>query len=160
MKEPRAARPRLHRDVVAGLALLALIALAWWLTMGFRAVPAMLSQNVPPTFFPRLVLAVMAALAAVLIAGGLRREPTSGEHIPAVVIATASVVLAAPVSITVIGTFPTLVLIGAGSPLLWQERRALPIVGLAAGLPLGIYLLFGLALDVRFPAGLVGRLFG
>ena len=62
------------RDTLAGLAVMAVCAMAWRLTAGFDEVPAMLSQNVPPTFFPRLVIGAAALLGAILMAGGLRRR--------------------------------------------------------------------------------------
>ncbi len=63
-----------NRDSLAGLAIVAVCAVAWRLTAGFDEVPAMLSQNVPPTFFPRLVIAAAALLGGLLIAGGIRRR--------------------------------------------------------------------------------------
>lgn len=44
-----------YQDSYVGVTLLALCAIIYWLTTGFAEVPAILSQNVPPTFFPRLV---------------------------------------------------------------------------------------------------------
>ena len=62
-----------NRDVLAGLTIVAVCAVAWWLTTGFDEVPAMLSQNVQPTFFPRLVIAIAALLGGLLVADGIRR---------------------------------------------------------------------------------------
>lgn len=64
MADGRAAqRPPRKRAVGEGAALLVGVAVLYWLTTRFDAAPVALSQNVPPTFFPRLLLAVIAFLA-------------------------------------------------------------------------------------------------
>lgn len=142
-----------HSDVVVGIVLLTLCALIYWVTTGFPEVPAMLSQNVPPTFFPRLVVTIVAALSGILILVGLRKDPVSAPAIPPVVFVTAGIVIAAGFLVEWIGTLPTLSLIAVCLPLAWGERR-LPRIGLlAVGLPSAIYVVFSMALGIRFPAG-------
>jgi putative tricarboxylic transport membrane protein len=149
-----------HQDVMVGAVLLVFCALAYWLTTGFDEVPAMLSQNVPPTFFPRLVLTFIALLSIVLIASGLRREAETKEKPRPVVLATAAVIAASPFAIAPLGTLPTLALLTAGLPLLWGERRYGRITALAVATPIAVYVLFTLALGVRFAHGAIEHLFG
>lgn len=136
--------------------LLALVGVGLWLTTSFREVPAMLSQNVPPTFFPRLVLGLVALLSSGLVIRAWRR-PAGSPALPIdrVVLATATLVVAAPVAIAVIGTWLTIAIVCATLPMLWGERRRRLIAALALGLPVLVYLVFGLALELRFPPGLV-----
>ena len=47
----------------------------------------------------------------------------------------------------------------AGLSLLWGERRVAIVLAIAIGLPLGIFLLFDLGLEVRFPRGLLTTLY-
>jgi putative tricarboxylic transport membrane protein len=146
--------------------LLALCATAYWLTTRFPTVPAMLSQNIPPTFFPRLVLAAIAGCAVFLIFQGARAsirheeggrpEAPPPERPAPLVYATAAVVLVTPALIGVLGTWLVIALVCAVLPLLWRERRCVRIAALALGLPLAVYGLFTLALGVRFPAGPFG----
>lgn len=152
---------RLHPDAIAGIALLALSAVGFWLTTGFREVPAMLSQNVPPTFFPRLVLGLIAAGGIGLIAGGLR-APRAGSSSPIrpLVFVTAGLVVLLPFAIMLVGTLATIFLVTLGLPLLWNERRLRFVVPLALGMPAAVYLVFTVALEVRFPTGLVATLLG
>lgn len=150
----------LHPDTLAGLVLLALAALGFWLTTGFREVPAMLSQNVPPTFFPRLVLILIGGMSLALAVGGRRRQDAAErEPIGRIVFATAALILAAPVAIWLVGTWPSLALSCLCLPLLWGERRMHLIALLALGLPAFVYLVFGVALGLRFPAGLIASAF-
>jgi len=136
--------------------LVALCGLGYWLTTRFPSVPPMLSQNVPPTFFPRLVLLALAACGAFLIVAN-RRGPSPDSAPPrALVYATAAIVLATPALIALLGTWLVIAGIAAALPMLWRERRVLPILALAFGLPVAVYLLFTVALGVRFPSGAIG----
>ena len=150
---------RPHPDTIAGVVLLLLCAIGFWLTTGFRDVPPMLSQNVPPTFFPRLVLGLIAAGSILLIAGGLRQAPVEKSRLRPSVFVTAGFIALAPFSIILIGTLATIFLVSLGLPLLWSERRLKLIVPLAIGLPAAIHLLFTVALGVRFPVGLAATVF-
>ena len=166
-----------NRDSLTGLTIVGVCAVAWWLTAGFDEVPAMLSQNVPPTFFPRLVIGTAALLGGLLLAVGIRRS--AGEAAdpaaagdpsalreeagrsalpPPVFWATVGVIAAAGVLVPLVGTLPTLGLVAAVLPLLWGERRFRLVVALALGLPGAIYVVFTIALGVRFPVGQVWNL--
>ncbi len=142
-----------HQDTNVGVVLLALCAVIYWLTTGFTEVPAMLSQNVPPTFFPRLVLSFVAILSVVLIFNGLGKRPEVNVRIEPAVLVTAAIVVLAGLLAGLLGTLPTLALIAIALPLAWGERRLRPIGILAIGLPASIYLIFSVALGIRFPPG-------
>lgn len=144
---------RWHGDVLAGLVLLAIAGLGLWLTTGFRDVPAMLSQNVPPTFFPRLVLAGIAILSVVLIARGLKRAAEPRPRIGATVGATALVIVLTPLAIGAIGTWLTIAAVCLAVPWLWGERRWRRFSLVAIGMPAFVYLVFARALELRFPVG-------
>lgn len=147
-----------HHDTITGLVLLGLCALAYWLTTGFSEVPAMLSQNVPPTFFPRLVIGVVAVLSVVLVVTGWRLEPEIAGPLPPAFWTTVAIIAAAGVLTGILGTLLTLGIIAVVLPIAWGERRYRLIAALAICLPACIYLVFTLGLDVRFPAGRVFEL--
>jgi len=142
-----------HHDTITGLVLLGLCAIGYWLTTDFGEVPAMLSQNVPPTFFPRLVLAVVAVLSLVLVATGIGREPEPSAPLPVAFWTTVAIIASAAVLTGLLGTLLTLGIIAVALPVAWGERRYGHIGALAVCLPAAIYLVFTLGLDVRFPAG-------
>lgn len=167
------------RDTLVGLVLLGFCAVAWWLTTGFDSVPPMLAQNVPPTFFPRLVILTAALLGVVMIldeirrslwgaadAAAVRRAASTTEKEPPAPFAlpppafwgTVGVIAAAGVSIPLLGTLPSLGMIAVALPLVWGERRFRLVAGLALGLPAAIHVVFAIGLGVRFPAGSVWNL--
>jgi putative tricarboxylic transport membrane protein len=140
-----------HPDTLAGIVLLSFCGIAYWLTTGFPEVPAMLSQNVPPTFFPRIVIGVTAVLSLSLVFGGLRQVAGVAKKIEIAVPITASIIILAGVLVTLLGTFVTLTLVTVALPLAWGERRLWAIGSLALGLPISIYVVFTIALGIRFP---------
>jgi len=142
-----------HQDTIVGVVLLVFCAIVYWLTTGFVEVPAMLSQNVPPTFFPRLVLGLVALLSVTLIFSGLGKTQKNKDRIEPAVPVTALIIVVAGVLVGLIGTMLTLSMIAIAIPFAWGERRLRPIGMLAIGLPAGIYVIFSLALGIRFPTG-------
>lgn len=144
-----------HPDTFVGIVLLAFCAVIFWLTTSFPEVPAMLSQNVPPTFFPRLVIGTIAMLSITLIFSGLRKTDDIAERVQPAVFVTATIIFLAGLMVYLLGTLLTLSLVAVAIPLAWNERRLRPIGLLAVTLPIGIYLVFSVALGIRFPGGLL-----
>ena len=142
-----------HHDTITGLVLLGLCAITYWLTTGFSEVPAMLSQSVPPTFFPRLIISFVAVLSGILIVTGLRKTPKVASALPVVFWTTVAIIASAGFLTGFFGTLLTLGIIAVALPIAWGERRYGLIGALAFCLPTFIYLVFSLGLDVRFPAG-------
>ncbi|MDH3419489.1 MAG: tripartite tricarboxylate transporter TctB family protein [Gammaproteobacteria bacterium] len=142
-----------HQDSLIGVCLVAFCGFVFWLTMGFDEVPPMLSQNVPPTFFPRLVLSIIALLSLALVVQGLKKEVDAKETIEPAVFVTAAIIAVAGLLLSFAGTLLTLSLVAIVLPIAWGERRAHLIGALAVCLPAGVYLIFSLALGIRFPAG-------
>ena len=144
-----------HSDTLTGIVLLIFCGIALWLTAGFTEVPIILSQNIPPTFFPRLVLMIIVGLSVVLILSGLRSEKKPSAKIPSTVLVTALVITVAVAVTEVAGIFPVLFLVSVVLPLCWKERRFHFIALLALFLPTSIYLIFTIILGVQFPHGLI-----
>jgi len=142
-----------HHDTIAGGTLLAFCAFVYWLTTGFSEPPSMLSQNIPPTFFPRLVLFVIAGLSIGLMASGLCKSRVKLAPPKAIVWLTAAVIVLATWLVGVLGTLLTLALVAAFLPYCWGERRWYLVGALALGLPAAIYVIFSMLLNVRFPVG-------
>ncbi len=129
------------------------------LTFGFDEVPAILSQNVPPTFFPRVVLTTMALLSILLLLQGARRKEPKKAPVPPIVFATAGVIAAAVLLLETLGVFTVIFLACVVLPLLWGERRIRDVLLFAALMPVAIYLLFVHFLQLRFPPGILDFIF-
>lgn len=113
----------------------------------------MLSQNVPPTFFPRLILYVIIALSLTLMVTAPRRGRPRRDNIRPRVFLTALLLVAATLLVPRVGMLVTVVLLAMALPFSWGERHPLRIVGLAFGLALAIHVVFVLGLGLRFPRG-------
>ena len=142
-------------DVLAGMALLVLCGVVFFLTTTFREVPAMLSQNVPPTFFPRLVVGAIAFLSIVLVGLGLRPETREREKIKPEALVTAVIFIIAIALVPHLGMLATVFLVALVLPVYWGERRFVWIAILAIGLPVAIHIVFALALGMRLPRGVL-----
>ena len=146
----------MHADVLAGVSLLAFCAVAFYATTLFREVPAMLSQNVPPTFFPRVILGAIGVLAGTLIVSGLRREREPRRAFPTTIAGTAVVFLVTVSLIQFVGMLAALGFAAAVLPLYWGERRYSRVALFAICLPAAIYVIFSLTLGLRLPIGIFG----
>lgn len=146
--------PTRHPDAYVGAVLLAFCGVVFWITTTFREVPAMLSQNVPPTFFPRLVLAVLAFLSVALVVSGAKRKREPSEKLSRALFVTAAAITLIVALVPRLGTLTTVALASIALPFCWGERRAWRIVLLGVGVPLSIYVIFVLALGMRLPKGL------
>lgn len=147
-------RPFLLRadDMVGGVILL-FCAAVFAITTTFDEVPAMLSQGIPPTQFPRLLVGVIAFLVVVMMIQARRREAVEMKRVPTVAFATVGFLALFVAAIDWIGTFAAIFLFCLALPVLWGERRYAWIVVFAVLLPISIYILFSKVLGVRFPAG-------
>lgn len=139
-----------------GTALLAVCAVLYWLTTQFDSVPAALSQNVPPEFFPRLLLAVISALSVVLIVQGggkaARRDAAPpGETRRGIAAAAAAWLGCALFHFA--GAPLAMVFSCVALPIVWGERRRGILALYALGIPAAVYVIFTLLLEVRFPEG-------
>ena len=105
------------------------------------------------TFFPRLVLTIIALLSAVLVLKGLRKERDENETVAPAVFLTAVIIAVAGALVSYAGTLLTLFLVAIVLPIAWGERRLHLVAALAVALPAAVYLVFSLAFGIRFPAG-------
>lgn len=163
----RSASSLIHpTDLVITAVLLALCAFLYWDTTTFATVPPSLAQGVPPTLFPRLMIAAIALMALFLPfehlakrrqgidLDGERRHPIRGVTYLTVA-ALFVVVLITPR----LGTLPAMVVACAVLPLLWGERRYWLVAAYAVIFPLLVTVLFVAGLEVNFMPGIVGHIF-
>ena len=158
------AHPLLHRvDLVIALVILGICAALYGVTAGFEEVSALLSQNIPPEFFPRLVLLLIAILALGLpfehlFHRRLGRDVDSDRRrrLQRMPYLTAALLVALGAAMPYLGTLLTMVAVCALLPPLWGERRLKLILPFAILFPLTVALVFNRILLVYFEPGVLG----
>lgn len=151
-----ASAARIPRDAIVGAAILAFCLTAWLVTLGFKEAPAVIAQNVQPATFPRMVLLVMAILTAVIIALSFRRPDKPLKPLKPMLWPSAVIMPGFVLAFDLLGFLPAMILLCVFLPLLWGERRLTLIIPYSIIFPVTIYLLFAVALKVRFePSSLV-----
>ncbi len=147
---------RFPRDAIAGTGVLLFCLAAYLVTLTFKEAPPALAQNVQPATFPRLVLAVMAVLATIIIVNSFRLPDKQPKPIRLMVWPSAAVMIGFVIAFEILGILPAMMLLCFGLPMLWGERRLYLIIPYAIIFPLAIYGLFVIVLGVHFePSPLV-----
>ncbi len=144
---------RWNDDTIAGLTILLLSLVAFALTFRFDSVPDILAQNIPPTFFPRLMLVAAGSMSALLLLQGLRKSEGRKPRIPPIVFVTGGFVTASVLCLETLGIVGLTFLTSVVLPLLWGERRPIRILLFAVLTPAMIYLVFGWLLRMQLPMG-------
>lgn len=151
-----AAAARIPRDLGVALAVLAFCAAAYAVTLGFKEAPAAVAQNVQPATFPRLVIAVIAVLSAVMAALSFRSDSQGKRPLKPMVWVTGAMMVAFVIAFETLGFIAAMVLFALAMPLLWGERRWQLLLPFAVLFPAAVYLVFVVGLGVHFDPGLLG----
>jgi putative tricarboxylic transport membrane protein len=156
-----------HRtDLTLAVAILAVCGILYYLTTRFEKVPEMMSQNIPPEWFPRLLIWVIALLTLVIPFEHLMHKKGK-EHLDearSASIKPISIYSAILLCLIVglmpwLGTALSLVLVCVLLPVLWGERRIKVLVPFALLFPWVVTLLFTKVLGVYFEPGIWSKLF-
>ena len=155
-----------HRtDLTLAVVILAVCGVLYYLTTLFEKVPDLMSQSIPPEWFPRLLIWVIAILTVIIPFEHLMHKKGK-EHldedrsakIKPISIYSALLLCGIVVSMPWLGTVLTLVMVCALLPLLWGERRVKVIVPFAIIFPALVTLLFTKVLGVYFEPGIWSNL--
>ncbi len=156
----RRSRPfHLHGDTLVGVAILIFCAIVFALTLTFDDVPSALSHGVPPTQFPRLLVGFIVALTLLVMFEGRKKPPSERKPLPRMVYLSTALLLVFVALLNWVGTMVAMIGICIALPLLWGERKYVPILLLAALFPIAVYYLFSEVMEVRFPASVFTTLF-
>lgn len=158
----------LHRtDLVIALVLFAICGLLLYETARWETVMPSLSQNIPPTFFPRLVLGAIIVFTLLLpcesyfaAKRGVDLDEGRADRIEPITWITAAALVAIVALMPWLGTILTMLLASVGLPILWGERRPVVIALFATLFPLVVTLLFTEGLKVHFLPGLLESVMG
>lgn len=147
---------RIPRDAIVGAAILVFCLAVWLITLSFKEAPAVIAQNVQPATFPRMVLLVMAFLAAIVIALSFRKPDQPVKPLKPMLWPSAAIMPGFVLAFGFLGILPAMILLCFFLPLLWGERRMALIIPYSIAFPAAIYLLFVVVLKVHFePSPLV-----
>ncbi len=147
---------------VAGI-LLVFCAVVYYLTTTFDEMPALFQGNIPPAWFPRLliwcivVLAVAIPFEHLFVAGGRKRlDEEREDRIRPITMQTAGLLVVTVLLVELLGLFLAIVALCGALPLLWGERRAKVLIPFVILFPLAVALLFSYVLRIYFEPGLIG----
>ena len=158
----------LHRaDLWITLVLLVICGLLYYETSTWETVVPALSQNIPPTFFPRVIIGCIIFLSLLLpfesyhaIKQGTDLEEDRSARIePITFITGLGLVLIVALS-EWLGTDLSMVLACVLLPILWGERRWWRVALFATLFPLIVHLIFVEGLLVHFLPGILEPILG
>lgn len=153
--------PVIHlTDLWLCLIILAICVWLYTVTMDFEKVSALFAQDVPPEFFPRLLLWTIGLLALLLPFEHIhlrRRNEDIDKHrtvsIKPISFVTVALLALIVSSIQWVGTTGAMVIVCVALPMLWGERRWKVLLPYAIVFPTIITLLFSNVLKVHFEPG-------
>jgi putative tricarboxylic transport membrane protein len=157
----------LHRtDLILAVVILTVCGVLYYVTSTFEKASEQMSQNIPPEWFPRLLLVFIAALTLVIPFEHLfhkkgKESLDEGRRasVKPIAVYSAAVLCAIVALMPWIGTFLSLTLVCVSLPLLWEERRWKILIPFAAIFPGLVTLLFTKVLGVYFVPGILAKLF-
>jgi len=156
-----------HRtDLTLAVVILAVCGVLYFLTSRFEKVPALMSQNIPPEWFPRILIWVIVLLTVIIPfehlmhkKGKKHLDEDRSARIKPISIYSAILLCCIVVSMPWLGTFLTLILICTLMPILWGEKRVKVLLPFAVLFPGLVALLFTKVLGVFFEPGIWSKLF-
>jgi putative tricarboxylic transport membrane protein len=150
-------------DLAIAAVLLTFCAWVYYLTTSFEEVAPLFAQDVPPEFFPRLLVWTIALLSVLLPfehlikpGGRAHFHKARSKRIGRMAYLTIGLLILVVMSVALIGTYFATVLVCLLLPLLWGERRWVIMIPFAAIFPTLVMLLFAKGLGVYFESGLIG----
>ena len=156
-----------HRtDLILALTILAVCGVLAYVTTRFEKVPDIVSQNIPPEWFPRLVLWVIAILTVIipfehlfLEKGKAGLDEDRRARIKPISIYSAVLLCCVVGLMPWLGTCLAMVFVCALLPMLWGESRIKVVLPFAIIFPGLVTLLFTKVLGLYFEPGVWAKLF-
>lgn len=150
-------------DLWLTLIILAVCGGLYYVTTGFDEVSQLLAQNLPPEWFPRLLIWTIVVLTLLLPiehlfhARGKKHLDEDRRHrIKPMAMVTAGLLTLVVASMQWLGTFLAMIFLCVALPILWGERRLKVVLPFAIIFPTVVALLFTQVLKVYFEPGIFG----
>jgi putative tricarboxylic transport membrane protein len=162
------ASPVMHRtDLILTVLILVTCGGLYYVTTGFEEVSQLLSQNIGPEWFPRLLIWTIVLLSLVLPFEHLMQKQKAAsidkdrsDRIKPISFVTAALLASIVASIPLFGTLIAMLMGCALLPLLWGERRMKLLIPYVILFPSAVAFLFTQVLKVFFEPGLWGPTIG
>lgn len=150
-------------DLVVALIILVICAVLYLVTTTFDEVSQFLAQNIPPEFFPQLVIIIIALLTLGVpfehllhTRRGENIDSDRSDRVKRMPVLTGLLLILLVFGIPYLGVLLTMVSVCTLLPLLWGERRFWLIIPFAILFPLAVAFVFNKGLKVYFDAGIFG----
>lgn len=148
---------RFARDFLVGVAILVFCAAAYWASFDIKQAPAALAQNVQPATFPRLVIALIAALVLLMMALGATQRDRKRRAPKPVMLITGASMIGFVLAFDMLGLPLAIGLYCLVMPLVWGARPSLALAAYAFAFPAMVYLIFVVGLDVYVAPGIFSQ---
>ena len=151
-------------DLILAIIILAVCGFLYFVSTRFEEASEQMSQNIPPEWFPQLLLVFIMGLTLVipfehLFKGKKVLAKDRQAKVKPISIASAALLSAIILLMPWLGTFVTMVGVCILIPLLWGERRLKVLIPYAIVFPAAVTLLFTRVLGVYFESGIWSKLF-
>ena len=151
-------------DFVLALIIFVVCGFLYYVSTRFETASEQMSQNIPPEWFPQLLLVFIMVLTLAipfehLFKGKKLLAKDRQARVKSISIGTAALLCAIIFLMPWLGTFLTMVCICIFLPLLWGERRLRILLPFAIVFPGLVTLLFTKVLRVYFEAGIWSKFF-
>ena len=151
-------------DFILALIILVVCGFLYYISTRFETASEQMSQNIPPEWFPQLLLVFIMVLTLAipfehLFKGKKLLAKDRQAKVKPISIGTAALLCGIIFLMPWLGTFLTMVCICIFLPLLWGERRLRILLPFAIVFPGLVTLLFTKVLRVYFEAGIWSKFF-
>ena len=156
-----------HRtDFILAVIILSVSGFLYYVTTGFEKASRQMSQNIPPEWFPRLLLIFIATLTVIIPfehlfhkKGKRGLDEDRRAQVKPIAIYSAALLCGIILLMPWLGTFLSMVFVCLLMPLLWGEKRLKILLPFAVVFPGLVTFLFTKVLGVYFELGIWAKLF-
>lgn len=151
-------------DLILAIIILAVCGFLFFVTTRFEEASEQMSQNIPPEWFPQLLLMFIVALTLAipfehLFMGKKVLAKDRQAKVKPISIATAALLSMIIFLMPWLGMLVTMILVCIFVPVLWGERRLKVLIPFAIVFPAAVTLLFTKVLGVYFETGIWSKFF-
>lgn len=142
-----------QQDFAIGVALIAVAIALFAVTFTFEEVPAAFAQGMQAAAMPRLLLGLIILFSGIMILQGWGKPEPERDGVPWRFWATVGSLATGVALLSLLGVGIVAFMLCLAVPMIWGERFRPALLLYAISAPIGIYLVFTVALQLRLPQG-------